>query len=426
MADVGVFLWLVINILTGVFISLRNSVLGLLPNLALATFTLLYVVPLFVETDISVQLLSAILLSNALLSAVFVLMSAGRKKNSRGFPDGSDGRAAFKLGDVAISLAVVFVIVGNAATFYSLVNSGGLLAVISDFGGRGYLNVRVNSASSGILGVLAWSSPFGLAVLYATALTRRRFRYWVLFLGFFLLTATGYALLTVRHNMVATLIMLLLIHLVIRKVSPTLLVIFSALAVTVIVFFQSLRVSGLQGLAISTAVNTIFASNEHIKVTESVINTVNRSDYLYFAHALDVFTFAIPRALWAGKPETSTLNRVFFPDVAAVGSEKAIGLVAEGYASLGLLGVVALSAAFALLISRLQRALNQGGMSVRATLLAVALVPISYIGVRTGFLGKHLITFVLVYLQYRMITGLGKKRLVFGPTRKILAIRRSP
>lgn len=410
---VGLLIWLLLNLFAVVVISRKNVSFGLLPNLTLATFIVLYVIPIFFDRHISDEVLFAVVIANAILIAIFVSYSISKGNYLNRIREAEE-RKRLSISGFSVLLAIIFCVIGNVATYYSLINSGGLFSVIFDFGGRGYLSARVNGEGSGMLGVLAWLSPFSLAFLFAAALSKRRKRYWILFLIFFFMTALGYGLLTVRHNMIATLIMLMLTYLTFRKASFKIVILFFATSIAVLVYFQSLRVSGIQGLAFDMALNSAFASNEHLRVTEHIIKQTNATEFTVFTHVSDVFIFAIPRSIWPSKPETSTLNRIFFPEVASVGSEKAIGLIAEGYASLGLLGVSMITAAFAFMISRFQRHLNRTWSEPKAAFIAVAFVPICYIGVRTGFLGKHLISFMLIYTQYLILMRASRYRLVFN------------
>ena len=211
-ANLGLSIWLALNVLSIFIISKKNVSFGVLPNLTIATFITIYVIPIFFDRQISNEFLLSVAISNTIFLTIFIYSSFIKNKYFNILRYDGNFRT-LSINGASIFVAIIFCIVGNLATYYSLVAAGGLLSVISDFGGRGYLEARVNNESSGALGILAWLSPFSLAFIFAAALLKRKKSYWIWFTFLFITTALGYGLLTVRHNMVATLIMLMLTYL---------------------------------------------------------------------------------------------------------------------------------------------------------------------------------------------------------------------
>lgn len=376
----------------------------LLPNVALATFYLLYVVPL-ASTDTTDEVFFGIVICNLTFLASIVFF------RSRPAPEGQPPPPINSAGNILPLYGALLCTIGVFAAYLSLRSAGGLLGVLNAAGGSGYLEARVHGNNSGLLGVAIWAASLGLAIIFAVWLdnTRRKFVL-LLFITYFVLCFGVYFLLTVRHNTVASILMLAVVYfrfkgLSIRSTLPV-----GAAILAVVVSFQSVRQQGIEDFSLVETREITNSSFEHIEITELMVERANALGYLWFEHGLDSVVFLVPRAIWPGKPSTSTLNRTFFPEEARGGTEKAPGIVAEGMVSLGYLGLILLTTALVGFLSIIQRRLDRHKNAFSAALLAAAFVPYCYISVRTGVLGKHLITFIFLFILYLAIPRLIKKR----------------
>jgi hypothetical protein len=384
----------------------RNSpTMWLLPNIAIITFLVVYIFPLF-TAEVGNQLVISIVI--CFLSMIITALAVRRVKVKFGKSPPQIGHRK-----LLPALGVFFCIIGIGSVFLSLYYAGGLFAVLLEGGGRSYLEVRVHSSESGILGILAWASPIGLALLLALWLeSKQRYVILALFICFFLASMTGFVLLTVRHNAVATILILLATFIRYRGFSFRIAVFSALLLLMIFVGFQALRVSVLDEFSVDSAVDSFTRSVEHLDVTQHMIKQADYDGHSGFLHVLDVPIFLVPRDIWPDKPMTSTLNRIYFPSEASVGSEKAPGIVGEGYASAGYLGVVMVAVIFMAVLSMVQQRLDRYQSPFLATLFAAAFIPYAYIGIRTGVFGKHLIASIMIYCQYLLIASLSRKRLV--------------
>ena len=383
---------LALNFVTAAFLAVRTTTLWLLPNISLAAFSLLYLFPLL-GTEVSETTAIAILVAN--LSLIVTMIGFKIRKGLR-----ANEHANRRAGNMLVLMGVFWCLVGLAGVYASLSLAGGLFVVLENFGGRGYLDARVHGQYSGLLGIAAWTSPLGLAMVFAAWFENpKKHAYFLIFLLFFVLVVGSFFLLTVRHNAVATLLMLATVYVRYRGVNTRAILLLAASFVSVFVLFQAVRTLGLDGLSVEAVVEVTQRSSEHLEVTERMVARTDRAGHLWFSHAQDVISFFVPRAIWSDKPVTGTLNRIFFPEVAVVGSEKAAGIVGEGYVSLNHLGIVIVCVVFAGFLSVVQRKLEADRNVLRGALVAATFIPLAYIGVRNGLLGKHLISFVVIYFQ---------------------------
>jgi len=400
--------FLAVNLAAIGVVARGSRTLWLLPNLALLTFAVLYLLPIFTR-PISDSIFLPILTANISLALAALLF--------RGLPVAARRhKPPIITGNVFLLLGVLFCSIGVFAVYQSLAASGGLTSVLLDYGGRGYLAARVNGANSGILGVLAWASPFGLAMLLAAWLQQPgRYGVFAVFLVFFGLVMGGYFLLTVRHNAVATLLMLAAVVFRYRGFKLRSALLFALPLVAVFTVFQAVRVAGVGQLGLGSIINSTSQSAEHLEVTEYMIEKTRFDGYTGFSQMLDLPVFLVPRVFWPEKPRTSTLNRLYFPEQASVGSEKSPGIVAEGYVSWGYPGIIIVSFAFMGLLSFVQARFDRLKDPLAAALFAAVFVPYTYMGVRTGVFGKHLVPVIFIYLEYLVAMRLARLGLRLRP-----------
>lgn len=385
---------------------------GILVNVMLGTYVSLYLFPLYLldsgDSALVMVRYSIFIGAFGLISGVLLFSKAFSKINK------SSVTTTFLVGNGATLLALVFIALGLFAIYQSLLSSGGLLSVILGRGGREYLEARIYSKGAGTLGAMAWLGPVALSVLWARFLSENRGRVIIggIFLLALLLILTGYFLLTVRHNAVATLLALFVVSAYLKDIALKSFVIMFSGALAIVVVFQAVRVAGIDQVDSGSYIETTMRSFEHLDVTRHIISRTEDLDYSYFAHMSDLPIFLIPRALWDEKPSTSTLNRQFFPEVASIGSEKAVGIVGEGYASMGFFGVFLICFAFSSFICYVQLLLERSTKKTLLRCLAISLIaPYAYIGVRTGVFGKHQITFIIMFIQAYIIVKLSAIRL---------------
>ena len=115
-----------------------------------------------------------------------------------------------------------------------------------------------------------------------------------------------------------------------------------------------------------------------------------------------MFVFLVPRKFWPDKPRTSYLNRRFFPDEAKIGTEKSVGIIAEGYTICGGIGVFMLMFFFTILIGLIQIKLDKLFIDLKTFLFILPFIPLTYLGIRTGVIGKHLLSIFIMILQVKL------------------------
>ena len=411
------FLTLILfGLITGIIITIfayRSDTVGVFMLLAFTAYAVIYYIPLLLVDFGSVS--SGLILSIAvgLFGLVSGLITVFPNLKSRG--KGAYMPAASNFGVILVNLLFILAIV---AIFQSLRMSGGLFVVIEGSGGAEYLDVRVNSKFSGILGLLIWLAqvPIVLFLYFFITSKKNKLRLGLKYFVSFSVLMAGYILLTVRHNAVATILALFVTYIILTGFTLRKLMISFILSLLVVTAFQAIRVTGIDDLSLDSAYNTTAKSFEHISVTEDIIHKTNINGFTYFKHLLDVPIFFIPRFLWDEKPRTSFLNRRYFPQVASSGSEKAIGIVGEGYSALGLFGVFINSFVFSLFLSKMQSIIDSSENLLIRCLVAAIITPYAYIGVRTGVFGKHLLSIFIMLFECYIIYFSFKLRVYLKPS----------
>lgn len=290
------------------------------------------------------------------------------------------------------------------AIYNSLMNVGGVEQMIFSTGmGREYLEARVNSENSGLLGLLVWLAPMSIAFIFINLLVEKNrkiaLKKRVFFFLFLALLFFGYFSLTIRHNSITTFIILFICYSIFREISKRRIFLMLTLTTIIIVGFQAIRLGVLNDFSLESVLETRSSGVEHLDVSEEIVKKVDNSEYTYFSHVGDIFIFLIPRKFWVDKPKTSYLNREYFPDVARVNSEKAIGILGEGYSMGGYLGVFLLTLFFTLFMGLVQIKMDLNIISFKLILFMLTIAPLSYLGIRTGVFGKHLLSVLMMLLQ---------------------------
>lgn len=304
-------------------------------------------------------------------------------------------------------ISLLFLLISFFSIYKSLSNSGDLTNIIlSEGAGRDYLEARVNSEWSGVLGLLIWFIPVSITYMffdYLTELkikTKRRKRFITIFC--LVIAFLGYFLLTVRHNTVSTLLMIFITLMFVKGFSKKQFL-FSSLAIIIVLFsFQAIRTGGLNNFTLHDFEISAGNQFDHINSTNLIVNKVNKHGFTFFKHFGDVFVFLVPRKFWPDKPRTSYLNRRFFPDEAKIGTEKSVGIIAEGYTICGGIGVFMLMFFFTILIGLIQIKLDKLFIDLKTFLFILPFIPLTYLGIRTGVIGKHLLSIFIMILQVKL------------------------
>ncbi|MBI9070767.1 MAG: oligosaccharide repeat unit polymerase [Melioribacteraceae bacterium] len=383
--------------------------------LMLSTFVLLYVVPeflnflydfnlrksFFIEKHEFLYHFSVIISFFSLLGGIHLSKKRQQKKRTILF------EKYVSLSRGAFLLANLFLLLGVYAGFKSLQNMGDIYSVLfsTRFGGD-YIEARIMGENSGIIGVLVWLIPINLAYIYIYI----QYRFRSVIIGFlyksliFLIPVSIFLLLTVRHNLISLIILIFYYFLFTNyKFAKKAFYLFPILFV-VIIFMQGIRVSGIEKVESKESIEFFLESLEHKNVTHKIINDVSRKGFTYFEHIGDVFVFLVPRAVWADKPIGGYLNNHHFPEVARIGSEKAIGIVGEGYSAFGLVGVFLLSGLLGYVIYSVQLKISEEPDLVKKLFWAAIIIPLSYFSIRSNMFGKHLINSLLVLLNIFIIS----------------------
>jgi len=393
-----------------------------LTMIMLAAFSILYTLPLILESLFSFQFrsfyvnesneiiynLAVIISFYSLLVGIF-LGKAFQKKEKIG----EEKSNYFRTSKISLILSFFLLAISFFAAYSSLMNSGGLLSIIfSEYAGGDYLQARVLGKGSGVLGLLIWLIPVNLLFIFLSLRAYIRYKFFrtLIVSTLIFLAIASYILLTARHNLITLfLLFYYYIYFTCKKTAKRVFFVAPIIGLLVISLLQGVRVSGAEDIEISKSMTIFLESLEHKDVTHKIIAQVEEENYTYFAHVQDVFIFFIPRAFWAEKPRTSYLNNLFFPDLAKGGSEKAFGIVAEGYAALGLLGVLLLSFFVGMFFSLIQNYIYNSKNKTKALMYLAIFIPLSYISVRTGVFGKHLIGSILIFINIKLLFLLSKK-----------------
>lgn len=222
-----------------------------------------------------------------------------------------------------------------------------------------------------------------------------------------------FILLTVRYNilMIALSLMALLERDRLSNRRAPLFIVIGILLVFSAGWLQLVRVQG------TSVWNELVRSLDYIYVTERVIEDSYENGFVYGKHILDAMVFMVPRALWKAKPVTGTLNRRYFPEHSAVGSEKLVGLIGEGYSVFGYSTVLLFGILWGIMMGLAEIWINR--LKSQPTLFYLcltALMPYAFMGIRAGIFGKHQITIAIMLVQaiitHYLATGsLSRRRL---------------
>lgn len=385
-----------------IYFALNSKTKGILINCTFATFIIVYYIPLMLvpTREISQELAaSTIICLYGLFVGFFFRFPNFRSTTAKTYIISSS--------ILGKSIINGFFLIALASIIMSLKLAGGLFVVVNGAGGADYLNVRVNSPFSGILGMFIWLAPIPIVLFFYDYLTEppslKKKKLLLKFIVCLFLLISGYLLLTVRHNAVATVLALFTTYICITKFSIKNTIIALTIILSIIVIFQTIRVSGADNVDTSSALNSTAKSFEHVVITQDIINKTHDRGFTYFQHMLDVPIFFVPRAIWTGKPRTSFLNRYYFPRVAKVGSEKSIGIIGEGYSSYGYVGVFLIAAVFSFFISQMQFILDSSPNLLLKCFVASIIAPYTYIGIRTGVFGKHMLSMILMCIEAYII-----------------------
>lgn len=401
-------------------ISRKSRFKGLLINILSLSFIFLYVFPYLLNSrkfeDIGGMVFFG---SFGIFFGTFLVYLFKKNKITKSFNNIED--LTILKTSANLFLSFVFYGISIYAIWLSLQSIGGIQVLLTSAGGgREYLEARVNGANSGILGLLIWLAPISISYIFFDALTEsyriRRFFKYLVFLICLVALVFLFMALTVRHNTISTLLMLFLTAVLVKGFSRKKLIVVLVLSLSVFYVFQAIRLSTIDELNFGKLSELRSDETEHLEVSNEIYNKVNKIGYTGISHMGDVFIFIIPRALWKSKPKTSYLNRTYFNDFAQSGSEKAIGILGEGYTIIGNFGVFLLSTFFAMFIFALQLRLDISVISLRFYLTVLALVPLSYIGIRTGVFGKQLLSIFVMLIQgwvYALVYRVRFKRWLF-------------
>ncbi len=304
-----------------------------------------------------------------------------------------------------------FFAVGTAGIVLQLKQAGGALAVLEG-GSQSYIEARLGS--NGLGGLLASVLPIGVLCLLLAIPRLRDTPRFLKHLLVFAVVMSGvlmFLLLTVRHNIAIILFgVSILLEMTLPKRSHLLV---PALLLSLVLgagMLQTFRVSSGEDLGFE--VGKIAAQYTQLETTAHVLQMTDTDGFLYGQHVLDVVVFAVPRALWPEKPVTSMLNRIYWPRVAASRSEKTPGLVAEGYTTVGLIGVFIFAILFGSIVRAADRWLKVCMTNGTQYLLtATALCGFTYMSVRAGLFGKHLYNSGMMLAQVAAIVHFAQVRL---------------
>lgn len=392
-----------------------------LTMIMLSAFTILYTLPLIIESLFSFKFRSfyvvpanemiynlAVLISfYSLLIGIFLVRALIKMKKNEKMKN-----EYFRTSKISLLLSFFLLGIAFYAVYLSLMNSGGLLSIIfSEYAGGDYLQARVLASGSGILGLLIWLVPINLLFIFLSLRAYLKYRSLRIILISFLifLSISSYILLTARHNIITLLLLFYYyIFFTCQKTAKKIFFIAPIIALLIISLLQGIRVSGTD-TEVSKSITIFLESLEHKDVTHKIIAQVEREDYNYFAYTQDVFIFFIPRVFWPDKPSTSYLNNKFFPALAKGGSEKAFGIVAEGYAAFGLLGVMILSLFVGIFLQYIQNYIYKSRNKTKSLMYLAIFIPLSYISIRTGVFGKHLIGSILIFINIKLLFLLSRK-----------------
>jgi len=392
---------------------------GLLINILCVSHLLLYVLPYLFNSRNYPEVGEVILFSSlGILIGTFIVSLSYRKsflyKNDNHIEQALKGIRPLN-NQSLVWLSYIFVSISLYSIYITLQSIGGInVMLIAAGGGAKYLDARVNSINSGMLGLLIWFGPVSLSYIFFDLLieTRKKKTKAIIFFILLISMLTGCFLLTIRHNTIAIFLMLFTVHTLVKGFSKTRVIIIIIFSTGVVYVFQAIRIGDIEDFSIQKITETRSDEIEHLDVTAKIISKVNNNGNTYLTHIKDIYIFLIPRIIWPNKPITSFLNREYFPNVARSGSEKAIGIVGEGYSMFGFFGVFILTIFFSYVISRLQYMLDTFDFSILALFIIISIIPLSYIGIRTGVFGKHLLSNLIMIFQVMLYLSISKIKIV--------------
>lgn len=399
---------LIIQLIVCVYFTSTSRNKAILINLSTLSFILLYTVPFFNNYEKYYRLECLILFGSLglLLGMVFtrIVLQKKQKLSAVHVRQNYINKLNTTCNSRFIKVSYFFLAISLLAISSSLKNLGGISEILfSAAGGADYLQARVNSPNSGLNGLLIWLAPISLSYLFIDLLTenikKTYTRKLISFSIILFLIMTGYLLLTVRHNAITTCLMLFSVYIFISGFSKSKFLIVISIVCSIILVFQAVRVTSVDDLSVSSLMELRSDESEHLEVTSAIVSKVLENGYTGLTHIKDIFIFCIPRKFWQDKPRTSYLNRTYFPRQAFVGSEKAIGILGEGYSIYGNIGVLFLTLLFSITISIIQLKLDRIGLGLKQLLLILTILPVTYIGIRTGVFGKHLLSVLMMIFQ---------------------------
>jgi hypothetical protein len=290
-----------------------------------------------------------------------------------------------------------------------LMSAGGLFAIVNE-GQASYLLARSETGyiPYGVLGSLVTIAVLALVVLILRHVGLGLFRF-MLAAAVFTIGIAAVGLLTVRHY-IAMMVLGVCAHVyyrnpaLSRKLIPLMLIGFIGGAIVL----EAVRTQG--GVPDAAEINARFlGESAYLEWTAHIIRESERKGFLYGTHLIDVPMFLVPRSLWPEKPVTSTMNRRFWPELADIGAEKLPGIVGEGYATAGLLGVFC----FAFVLGIAVRKANDWvqstcGNELKYVLLTATLTGWAYSSVRVGLFGKQFLTFAIMLGQTALLLRCGQ------------------
>lgn len=302
---------------------------------------------------------------------------------------------------------------------HQLMSAGGLFAVVNE-GQASYLLARSETGyiPYGVLGSLVTIAVLALVVLILRHVGLGPFRF-MLAAAVFCIGIVAVGLLTVRHY-IAMMVLGVCAHVynrnpaLSRKLIPLMLIGFIGASIVL----EAVRTQG--GVPDAAEISARFQGDSaYLEWTSHIIRESERNGFLYGTHLIDVPTFLVPRSLWPDKPITSTMNRRFWPELADIGAEKLPGIVGEGYATAGLLGV----ACFAFVLGFAVRKANDWvqrswGNELKYVLLTATLAGWAYSSVRVGLFGKQFLTFAIMLGQTALLVRCGQSRRPAGASSK--------
>lgn len=308
---------------------------------------------------------------------------------------------------VGVIVSIVLYTLAIYGAYMSLMTAGGLFSVIiSDRAGGDYLVARTSGgAFTGIFGTILWFVPMATVYIY---LYLRRFSYrgltfiaQVLLVGIPLIV---FFLLTARHNMIG---FMLTIYYYMLLFKPKIIQKLSVIAIPAVFFLlasiQSIRISSIDDVNFASTTESFIKSFEHKNVTHHMMRVTQEKGYTYFRHTQDAVIFLFPRFLWEEKPITSFLNRTYFPGEAKSGTEISPGILGEGFAALGVIGVFILCLFWGFFIAFVQHKIYTQRDLTRNLLLIAIFAPLSYFSIRSNVFGKHLIGTIIMFVFYYIL-----------------------